>query len=215
MLSNAEPQNLILIQQDIDRAHDFGRLPVLRADDLACQAAFAIDQVGFGIHGGAVIGGSFFRRIAVGGKDHVIVLQKFFVRVVVFVHADAQNHSAFGTDGLLQSVERLRFFQARRAPGRPEIQDHDFAAQVRQMRGAGDFQIKILGFASRQARFALTIAGSRKRRTALPQRRSARSDLESYVSMMFSPDISIIHSWPRLARAELPPIHAKMNASIP
>src|ERR1700733_8262728 len=46
---------LILLQQDIDGAHDFDRLPVLRSHDLARETALAIDQICFGKHGGAVI----------------------------------------------------------------------------------------------------------------------------------------------------------------
>ena len=39
--------NSILIQQNIDGLHDFRRLPILRAYNLACEAALAIDQVRF------------------------------------------------------------------------------------------------------------------------------------------------------------------------
>ena len=70
---NLSSGNLILIQQDVDGAQDFGRLPILGTHDLACEAALAIDQIRFGIHGRAVIRGGFFGGIAVGREDHVIV----------------------------------------------------------------------------------------------------------------------------------------------
>src|SRR5580658_4496150 len=127
-------KNSILIQQDIDGAHDFDRLPILRSYDLASEAALAVDQVRFGKHRRAIIRGGLLGGVAIGREDHMIVHEKLFVRVLVFVHADAKNDSAPGRDILLQGVERLSFFKARRTPRCPKIEDHDFAAQVGQMR---------------------------------------------------------------------------------
>ncbi len=89
----------------------------------------------------------------------MIVQQEFFVSCLIFIHAHAENYAAFSCDILLQAIKRLGFFEARRAPRGPKIQDYNFAAQIGQARRACDLNGKILGFASGKAGFALTIAG--------------------------------------------------------
>src|SRR5882757_208501 len=152
----------LLIQQDIDGTHHFGRLPVLRPNDLASQTAFAVDQEGFRKHGGSVLGGTLLASVTVGGEYHVVVHEEFFVGCLIFVHAHAEHDAALGRNGLLQLIERLGFFEGGRAPRRPKIEDHDFAAQIGQVCGARNLEREVFGSASGKAGFALTISGRRE-----------------------------------------------------
>src|SRR5467141_419244 len=153
---------LLLIQQGIDGTHHFGRLPILRAYDLARQTAFAVDQEGFRKHGGSVLGGTLLASVTVGGEYHVVVHEEFFVGCLVFVHAHAEHDPALGRNVLLQVIERLGFFEARRTPRRPKIEDHDFTAQIGQVCGARNLKREVFGSASGKAGFALTISGRRE-----------------------------------------------------
>jgi hypothetical protein len=79
---------------------------------------------------------------------------------LVFVHADAENSAAERRDAALQLIQGLRFVNAGRAPGGPEIQKDDFAAKVRKVRGlAIEGKGEVLGRSSTQAGFALAIIG--------------------------------------------------------
>jgi len=52
------------------------------------------------------------------------------VGVLVIIHADAENGAAPRSDSLLQQVQGGRFVNTGRAPSGPEIQQHNFAAQI-------------------------------------------------------------------------------------
>ena len=77
----------------------------------------------------------------------MVVLKELVVCGGVFIDAHAENDAALRRNLLLQAIERLGFFDARRAPRCPEIEDHELAAQVRQVRRAWDLKCKIFGFA--------------------------------------------------------------------
>src|SRR5258708_39285563 len=81
----------LLIQQDIDGTHDFGRLPVLRAYDLAREITLAVYQVGFRNHDGPVTCFDFLRGVAIRGKGYVMFLKKLLVGGGIFVFADTEN----------------------------------------------------------------------------------------------------------------------------
>jgi len=138
----------------------FGVGPVLWADDLAVDAALAVDDIGFWIHGGAIRESDFFRRVAEGGEPDIVGLQEIVVGALIIVQANAQDRSAERTDALLQLIERRRFLDAGRAPGGPEIEDDDLAAKVRKPGGFSiEGELKVFFRISAQARLALTIVG--------------------------------------------------------
>jgi len=64
----------------------------------------------------------------------MIVRQEFFVGRLIFIDTHTENYAAPSRDSLLQAIQRLRFFEARRTPGGPKIQNYYFAAQISQMK---------------------------------------------------------------------------------
>ncbi len=79
---------------------------------------------------------------------------------------------------MLQLIERLSFFQARRAPGSPEIQQDHFAAKVGKMGGlAVEREGEVLGGLSVQAGLTLTIIGTRE------QEEQARNEGQNQASV--------------------------------
>src|SRR5258708_37704328 len=114
---------LLLTQQYFNGTHDFGRLPILGAYNFARQAALAINQISFRKHRGSIIGGALLARVTISREDHVIIREEFFVSCLIFVHAHSENYAASRRNSLLEAIERLGFFEARRAPRRPKIQD--------------------------------------------------------------------------------------------
>ena len=68
-----------------------------------------------------------------------------------------------GGDVLFEVVEGRSLFHARRAPAGPEVEDHDFAAEVGEAGGfAGDIEREVFGGLAGDGGFALAIAGQRK-----------------------------------------------------
>ena len=138
---------------------------MLGADDFAGDLAAAVDDVGLREKGGAVgkgDGGDTFlgRRVAIGGKRDALVDQEFGEGVGIFVGGHANDQAVAGRDVLVEAIERRGFFDAGRAPAGPEIEDHHFSAQVRQMDGlTGEVQSEIVGGLSGDGRFALAITG--------------------------------------------------------
>lgn len=156
---------LFLGEEGVEVGEHGGAGPVLGADDLAIDAAVATDDVGIGIHGGAVGEGDGLGRIAEGGEIDIVVLQEFLVNVRIFVDADAENGAATRLDLLLELVQCGRFVDAGRAPSGPEIEQNDAAAQVGKMSGfAVEREREIVFGRAAQAGFAVTIIGMRERR---------------------------------------------------
>ena len=121
------------------------------------------DHVSVGIHGGAVGERDLFGGVAIGGESDVVGVKEIFVGLRVVVDADAEDGAAERRDAVLQLVQGLRFFDAGRAPGGPEIEEHDFAAKVGEMGGfAIEREGEVPGGGSAQTRLTLAIIGARE-----------------------------------------------------
>jgi len=168
------------LKECVEVRSQVGAGPVLRANDFAVEAAVAANDVGFGIHGGAVVLGELsYSGVTMGGEGDAIVLQELFVRGWVFVHAHADDSAAQGRDAALERVERRSLIHARRAPSGPEIHEHDSAAQVRQVRGlAAKRELEILGSAPAQAGLALTIIRAGKKEEKARQKREHQASFQ-------------------------------------
>src|SRR5271155_5121679 len=121
---------LLGIDDGFEVGHHIGAGPILGADDFAVDAAVAIDDVGFRVHGGAVVEGDLLGGVTEGGEGEGGGFEEVVVGGGVVVHADADDGGAEWGDALLEGVEGGGFIDAGRAPGGPEIQQHDLAAEV-------------------------------------------------------------------------------------
>ena len=82
----------------------------------------------------------------------------------MLVRIDAENGAAERGDALLDLIKRRSFFDARLAPGSPEIQQDNFAAEIGEMRGlAVEGELEILGGTAAKAWLALAIIGMNKK----------------------------------------------------
>src|SRR3989475_13212062 len=127
------PRRSLAAGQGLEVGEEFGTVPVLRANDFAGDTAIATDDVGFRVHRGAVLQGDLFRGIAVGREVDPLRPEESVVGGGVIVHADAQHGDSLWRKVLLQAVQRRHLFDAGRAPGGPEIEHHDLAAQVSEL----------------------------------------------------------------------------------
>jgi hypothetical protein len=144
----------------IEVGDHFGAGPILGADDFAINAAIGIDDVSFGIHGGAVVEGDLLGGVAVVGEGDLVGFEEILVGGLVVVNADAEDGGAERGDAALEGVEGGGFIHAGRAPSGPEIEDHDMAAQVREAgRLAVEGELKIGGRAAADAGLALAVIG--------------------------------------------------------
>src|SRR5260370_28100063 len=86
----------------------------------------------------------FCEWISVSRKDYTLVAQEFFISCGIFVGGHPQNDAVPRLDVFLQAVEGGSLFDARRAPGRPEIQYDHFPFEIREMRRlTGNFQREV------------------------------------------------------------------------
>ncbi len=120
---------------------DLGAGPVLGADELAAKDAGAVDDVGFGDLGGAVEGVDALIAVADGDEVDVVAGEELAVKSVVLVDADADD----GELGhlFLELEEAGELFDAGGAPGGPEVEDDDAAAEAGEVEGldaVGDFE---------------------------------------------------------------------------
>lgn len=134
---------------------------MLGADDFAGDFAVAVDDVGFGDHGGAVVVFDFLHGgVGVGEEADLLVLQEFLVGREIVVDAYAQDHGVARGDVLFEMVEGGGFLDAGWAPAGPEIKDDHFAAKVREAGGlAGQFDGEVFGGFAGDGGFALAVAG--------------------------------------------------------
>ena len=102
--------------------------PILRTNDFAVDAAVAVDDVGVGKHGGAILEWNIARRITESGKTQVVSHAEFLVSIFVLINRDAENGAATRLDLTLELIERGRLIDAGRAPSRPKIQHYDMTA---------------------------------------------------------------------------------------
>jgi hypothetical protein len=121
---------LLGIEERVDVRGHIGAGPILGADDFAIDATIAVYDVGVGIHRGSVLGRDFLRSVAVVGIEETVGGEELAIGFVVIIHADAEDGAATRRDSLLQQIQGGRFVDARRAPGGPEIQQHNFAAEI-------------------------------------------------------------------------------------
>jgi hypothetical protein len=134
---------------------------LLGADDFAGDFAVAVDDVGFGDHGGAVVVFDLLHRgVGVGYETYLLIEEELFVGGMVVVDAYAQDHAVARSDVLFEVVEGRGLFDAGWAPAGPEIQDDDFAVEVGEAGGlAGEVEREVLGGFAGDGGFALAVAG--------------------------------------------------------
>ena len=130
-----------LVLEVFEVVEDFGAGPVLGADEFAAEDAGAVDDVSFGDLGGAVEGVDALIAVADGDEVDVVAGEELAVEVVVLVDADADD----GELGhlFLEFEEAGEFFDAGGAPGGPEVEDDDAAAEAGEIEGldaVGDFE---------------------------------------------------------------------------
>src|SRR6267154_4921238 len=157
------PQEGIKIRQHIRR------VPLLESDEFASNLAVAVDHVSFRIHRSAVGLGDgrmivSSEGIAIGREDYALFAEKFFISRRILVGGNSQNDAAPRLDVFLQAVQRWSFLDARRAPGRPEIEYYHFALQVGQMAGLPrDIHRKVSRRGAGNRSLALAVARHRKK----------------------------------------------------
>jgi hypothetical protein len=153
-----------LAEEGVEVGEHGGGVPLLEADEFAGDFAVAIDDVGFRDHGravghgdrGAIILGS---GVAVGRESDSLVVEEFLEGRRICICGNTKDDTVARFDVLLQPVERGGFFDARRAPTGPEIEDHNLAAKIGEAGGfAGEVQRKIQSGLSGDGGFTLTIA---------------------------------------------------------
>ena len=108
--------------------HDLGAGPGLGADELAAEDAVAVDDVGFGDEGGAVEGVDALFAVADGDEIDVVAGEELAIDGVILVGADADDGELGHLS--LQVKEAGELFDAGGAPGGPEIEDDDAAAEA-------------------------------------------------------------------------------------
>jgi hypothetical protein len=156
----ARDEELFFVKKGIEISKYFRAGPILRANHFSLEAALTIDDVRFGVHGSPIRARDAVGWIKVGGKGNLKRPQKILVRGLIFLLAriDAQHGATERRDMVLQLIERRSFLNTRLAPGGPEIQDYNFALQVRQMcRFAVESELKIVGGAATKTWFALAV----------------------------------------------------------
>lgn len=113
--------------------HDDRVGPVLRADELAAKDALAVDDVGLGNLDGAVEGVDALVGVADGDEVDVVLGEELVVNVGVLVHADRDDFEAGHL--LVEREQAGKLFDAGRAPGGPEIEHDNVAAQLGEIDG--------------------------------------------------------------------------------
>jgi hypothetical protein len=120
--------------------HDFRLAPIDGADKFAPQNALAINDVGLRKLECPVKIIALLGRIANRQQVHFVFLEKVPICALVGVDANGQDFDAFIFHFLLHLDQRRHLIHARRAPGGPEIEDHDLAAKLIE----ADFAVVIL-----------------------------------------------------------------------
>jgi hypothetical protein len=119
----------------LEEVDDLGAGPVLGADELAAKLAVLVDDVGFGIAEGAVEGVRCLGAVADGEEVDVVAVEEGLVGGGVCVCADAEDLDL--RQLVLEGDEAGELLEAGSAPGSPEIEDDDAAAEVGEVDGAG------------------------------------------------------------------------------
>lgn len=115
--------------------HDVGVGPVLGVDELSAEDALLVDDVGFGDLFGAVEAVDPLLLVADGDQIDVMLDQKLVVEVGVLIDADGDD---FEVGHLLVQFEQAgQLLDAWGAPGGPEVEHNDVAAQLAEIDAVG------------------------------------------------------------------------------
>src|SRR5262249_9328254 len=113
----------------------FRRIPLLRADELSCDFAPAVNDVGFWNERRAVGQGDLGLAvlqigIAPGRIRHAETLQELLVAGRLGFETAAENRARLGLNVTLELIERRSFFNAGLAIRGPEIKHYHLAAII-------------------------------------------------------------------------------------
>ena len=133
----AEAAGRLVGDQGLEVAGDLGAGPVLGGDEFAAQDTLFVDHVALGDLAGAVEGLDVGGGITEGEEVDVVLLEEAVVLVGVLVLTD-------GYDGdlgelVLEGQEAGELLDAGRAPGGPEVDDDDVAAELAEVDGVRSF----------------------------------------------------------------------------
>ena len=112
-------------------AGDLWTGPILRADELPAKHTFPVDDVGLWNLRGSVERIDALILVADGDEIDVVPDEKTMVDVGVLIHADGYDVQVRHL--FLEREQAREFFNARRAPGCPEVEDDDMPAQLVQV----------------------------------------------------------------------------------
>src|ERR1017187_6731013 len=118
------------LQEGIDKLRHAGGHPIGRFGELLQHLALGIDDVSFRVHERAVVLVQF--GFASVEECRVELFEEGAVGDFVLVHADAEDDHSLGSVGGRELAERGGFLHAGRAPGGPEIEHQELAAEVGQ-----------------------------------------------------------------------------------
>ena len=155
--------------------HDLRLAPFHRADEFAAHDAIAIDDVGLGPFEAAVEGARLLIRVAHGYEVDFVILQEFVIGVAVNVNTHSNNTYALILKALLQLHQGRHFFDTRRAPCRPKVQDYDLSVKVPERDRAVrvlDGEVRRSGADARRTGAAIA-AGQKKRKKGEKNRRAS------------------------------------------
>lgn len=112
---------------------DFRVGPVLRADEFAADFTLAVDDICLRGTGGTEGQVALLGFIVDGEKVDLVVGEKLMIGGGVIVKVHPENDDLRHL--LLESIEGGKLFQARGAPGGPEIENNDFASIIAEVDG--------------------------------------------------------------------------------
>jgi hypothetical protein len=186
-ISRARPKSYPLKASILERAEvvaDFRVGPVGVADDFAADDAFSIDDVGFGPAFGVEELGGGLVGIADADEVNMMAGEEAVVGGRVLVDAD-------GKDGklgvvMLKLKERGHLLDTGRAPGGPEVQQHDTAAIAGEVNG---------GFAIGDGEIRSGFAGLAGMSSAIASREKKERGQHSQTEETEKPHVLIIRSY--------------------
>ncbi len=116
----------------VEKIHDLCLVPIHGSNEFASDDPFLIDDVSLRKLECAVEVVALLAGIPHREQIDSVVFQKLMVSTVVVVDAYRQNFDPFIFHALLQGFQRWQFFDTRRAPRSPKIQNHNLAAIITQ-----------------------------------------------------------------------------------
>ena len=113
--------------------NDLWVCPILRANKLTPDDAFAVYDIRFGPHVGVKKVCSGLARIAHCNEVYVVGLQEFGVGAWILINADGEDDDVRIL--VVELKERRHLFNTRGAPGSPEVEQYHLTAITAQMDG--------------------------------------------------------------------------------